>query len=87
MQSQNGGLLLLVEYTGMVILWLSRSKRAFQETRSAEALRLFFGSVVIGLIGVLVATLKDVHNWIILLIVPLTMIIVFLLKEIHKKLE
>ena len=86
MQSKNGGFLLLVEYTGMVILWLSRSKKTLQETRSAETLRLFLGSVIIGLMGVLVTTLTDVHVWIILLIVPSTIIIVFLLKVVHEKL-
>jgi len=87
MQSKNGGFLLLVEYTGMVILRLSRSKKTLQGTRSAENLRLFLGSVIIGLMGVLVTTLKDVHVWIILLIVPSTIIIVFLLKVVHEKLE
>ena len=88
MQSKNGGFLFLVEYTGMVVLWLLRNKQARQEKRSAETRRLALGGVIIGFItGILVTALTNVNNWIVLPIIPLTPIAVFLLRAVREKLE
>ena len=88
MQRKNGGLLLLVEYIGVVVLWLLKSKKAREATRNAETRRLAFGSVIVSLaVGVLATTLTSVNGWIVLLVVLSIPMAVFLLKTLRKKLE